>query len=241
MRIITLEEHYLDPAIAAASAPLARELSPDFAAAYDPASGLSYTPTAQVLQDLGDGRPSRSTTWSKKPPRCARATSTASTGGEQASPQSSAPSSTWIPEPTSMSPSSPRRASERTWSRPGHGPSQTEPTPCQGCSIEPSTHFDRRPHHSGADLRADHHNQSSRTPTLLSTEMACSTTSHDDRGDLTGVAGARPRHHPVLRRPHHHPARDDHLTDAFAAGITDAGFTRRERGGHLRLVACPTS
>ncbi|QSE84603.1 amidohydrolase family protein [Rhodococcus koreensis] len=56
MKIITLEEHYLDPAIAAASAPLARELSPDFAAAYDPASGLSYTPTAQVLQDLGEGR-----------------------------------------------------------------------------------------------------------------------------------------------------------------------------------------
>ncbi|QSE94920.1 amidohydrolase [Rhodococcus pseudokoreensis] len=56
MRIITLEEHYLDPAIAAAGAPLARELSPDFAAAYDPASGLSYTPTAQVLQDLGEGR-----------------------------------------------------------------------------------------------------------------------------------------------------------------------------------------
>ena len=56
MRIITLEEHYLDPAIAAAGAPLARELSPDFAAAYDPASGLSYTPSAQVLQDLGQGR-----------------------------------------------------------------------------------------------------------------------------------------------------------------------------------------
>ncbi|MFC9556734.1 amidohydrolase family protein [Rhodococcus sp. NPDC056960] len=56
MRIITLEEHYLDPAIAAAGAPLARELSPDFAAAYDPASGLSYTPSAQVLQDLGEGR-----------------------------------------------------------------------------------------------------------------------------------------------------------------------------------------
>jgi predicted TIM-barrel fold metal-dependent hydrolase len=56
MRIITLEEHYLGPAIAAAGAPLARELSPDFAAAYDPASGLSYTPSAQVLQDLGEGR-----------------------------------------------------------------------------------------------------------------------------------------------------------------------------------------
>ena len=56
MRIITLEEHYLDPAIAAAGAPLARELSPDFAAAYDPASGLSYTPSAQVLQDLGQRR-----------------------------------------------------------------------------------------------------------------------------------------------------------------------------------------
>ncbi|MCB8913904.1 amidohydrolase family protein [Rhodococcus rhodochrous] len=56
MRIITLEEHYLHPGIAAASAPLARELSPDFAAAYDHASGLSYSPSTQVLQDLGDGR-----------------------------------------------------------------------------------------------------------------------------------------------------------------------------------------
>lgn len=56
MKIITLEEHFLDPAVAAASAPLARELSPDFTAAYDPSSGLSYTPSAQVLQDLSEGR-----------------------------------------------------------------------------------------------------------------------------------------------------------------------------------------
>jgi uncharacterized protein len=56
MKIITLEEHYLDPDIAAASAPNARELSPDFAAAYDPARGLSYSPTPDVLQDLGEAR-----------------------------------------------------------------------------------------------------------------------------------------------------------------------------------------
>lgn len=56
MRIITLEEHFLDPDVAAASSPLARQLSPDFAAAYDPASGLSYAPSAEVLQDLGDAR-----------------------------------------------------------------------------------------------------------------------------------------------------------------------------------------
>lgn len=56
MRIVTLEEHYLDPDIAAASAPLARELSPHFAAAYDPGTGLPYSPPAQVLRDLGEGR-----------------------------------------------------------------------------------------------------------------------------------------------------------------------------------------
>lgn len=56
MKIVALEEHYLDPDIAAASAPLARELSPDFAAAYDPRSGLNYSPPVQVLTDLGEGR-----------------------------------------------------------------------------------------------------------------------------------------------------------------------------------------
>lgn len=56
MRIIALEEHYADVAIAAASAPTARELSPDFAAAYGPDSGLNYSPSVEVLTDLGEGR-----------------------------------------------------------------------------------------------------------------------------------------------------------------------------------------
>ncbi|MDQ2738393.1 MAG: amidohydrolase family protein [Actinomycetota bacterium] len=56
MKIITLEEHYLDPGVAAAGAPLARALSPDFAAAYDPERGFSYSPSPEVLQDLGEAR-----------------------------------------------------------------------------------------------------------------------------------------------------------------------------------------
>ncbi len=56
MKIIALEEHYLDHDIAAASAPLARELSPDFGAAYAADSGLPYSPPTSVLADLGAGR-----------------------------------------------------------------------------------------------------------------------------------------------------------------------------------------
>ena len=56
MRIIALEEHFADPAVAAASEPRARELSPDFPAAYDPARWQSYSPPLEVLLDLGDGR-----------------------------------------------------------------------------------------------------------------------------------------------------------------------------------------
>lgn len=56
MRLITLEEHYLDVAVARASAPRAQELSPHFTAAYDPASGLPYSPAPEVLCDLDEGR-----------------------------------------------------------------------------------------------------------------------------------------------------------------------------------------
>jgi uncharacterized protein len=56
MKIIALEEHFLDPDVAAASAARARELSPAFAATYDPAQGLSYSPAREVLTDLGPGR-----------------------------------------------------------------------------------------------------------------------------------------------------------------------------------------
>ncbi len=56
MKIIALEEHYLDPDIAVASAPGARALSPDFSAAYDPDLGVSYSPSADALKDLGEIR-----------------------------------------------------------------------------------------------------------------------------------------------------------------------------------------
>ena len=56
MKIITLEEHYLDVAVARASAPATQALSPHFSAAYDPASGTPYSPGADVLTDLDDGR-----------------------------------------------------------------------------------------------------------------------------------------------------------------------------------------
>ena len=56
MKIITLEEHYLNLDIARASAPLANELSPHFNAAYDHSQGYPNSPSAEVLQDLGEGR-----------------------------------------------------------------------------------------------------------------------------------------------------------------------------------------
>ncbi len=56
MKIIALEEHYLDRDIAAASAAGARALSPDFSATYDSGRGLSYSPSAEVVKDLGDVR-----------------------------------------------------------------------------------------------------------------------------------------------------------------------------------------
>jgi uncharacterized protein len=56
LKIITLEEHYLDVAVARASAPAVQELSPHFPAAHDPSTGLPYSPSADVLTDLDDGR-----------------------------------------------------------------------------------------------------------------------------------------------------------------------------------------
>ena len=56
MKVITIEEHVLNPAVAQASAPAMRQLSPHWAAAFDPASGLPYTPSPDVLADLGEGR-----------------------------------------------------------------------------------------------------------------------------------------------------------------------------------------
>jgi hypothetical protein len=55
MKIITIEEHALDPAAARASAPTMQALSPYWGAAFDPASGLPYTPSADMLSDLDEG------------------------------------------------------------------------------------------------------------------------------------------------------------------------------------------
>ncbi|MFB9467843.1 amidohydrolase family protein, partial [Streptomyces cinereospinus] len=45
-----------DPAVRAAAAPAASELSPHFGLAYDPAGGLPYSPPAEVLMDLAERR-----------------------------------------------------------------------------------------------------------------------------------------------------------------------------------------
>lgn len=56
MKIIALEEHFLDPAVAAASAPEIQRLAPGFGATSDPARGRSYSPRSDVLRDLEEGR-----------------------------------------------------------------------------------------------------------------------------------------------------------------------------------------
>ncbi|MCX5535796.1 amidohydrolase family protein [Streptomyces sp. NBC_00006] len=56
MKLITIEEHTLDTAVAQASAGRAAQVSPHFGAAYSPASGLPYCPTAEELEDLDQGR-----------------------------------------------------------------------------------------------------------------------------------------------------------------------------------------
>ena len=56
MKIIALEEHFMDPAVSRAGAPAAAALSPGFAAAYDPAAGLPHSPSAETLADLAEQR-----------------------------------------------------------------------------------------------------------------------------------------------------------------------------------------
>ncbi|GJF34502.1 hypothetical protein KNE206_72020 [Kitasatospora sp. NE20-6] len=56
MKLITIEEHTLDTAVAQASAGRAAEVSPHFGRAYSPATGLPYCPTAEELEDLDEGR-----------------------------------------------------------------------------------------------------------------------------------------------------------------------------------------
>jgi len=56
MRVITIEEHVLNPAVAQASAATAAALNPHWAAAFSPDSGLPHTPPRAVLTDLGEGR-----------------------------------------------------------------------------------------------------------------------------------------------------------------------------------------
>ncbi len=56
MKIIAIEEHVLDPAVAHASAATLQQLSPYCGAAFGPDSGLPYAPSADVLRELGAGR-----------------------------------------------------------------------------------------------------------------------------------------------------------------------------------------
>lgn len=56
MKVIAIEEHVLNPAVAQASAAAAQQLSPHWGAAFSPDSGLPYTPPRDVLCDLGEGR-----------------------------------------------------------------------------------------------------------------------------------------------------------------------------------------
>jgi predicted TIM-barrel fold metal-dependent hydrolase len=56
MKIITIEEHVLNPAVAKASAAAVQQLSPHWGAAFGPESGLPYTPSPDRLADLDEGR-----------------------------------------------------------------------------------------------------------------------------------------------------------------------------------------
>jgi hypothetical protein len=56
MRVITIEEHVLNPAVAQASAATMRQLNPNWSTAFSPDSGLPYTPSPDVLADLDEGR-----------------------------------------------------------------------------------------------------------------------------------------------------------------------------------------
>ncbi|MGW1100559.1 amidohydrolase family protein [Streptomyces sp. NPDC002455] len=56
MKLITIEEHTMHAAAAKASAARTAAVSPGFGASYAPASGLPYSPSAEVLEDLDEGR-----------------------------------------------------------------------------------------------------------------------------------------------------------------------------------------
>jgi uncharacterized protein len=56
VKIIALEEHFADPDLSKAGAPAANALSPDFGTAYDPAAGLPYSPSIDILTDLAEKR-----------------------------------------------------------------------------------------------------------------------------------------------------------------------------------------
>ena len=55
-RIVTIEEHFLDPAVAVAGAVQLARHSPGFAAAGNPDGGLPHSPAATVIADLDEGR-----------------------------------------------------------------------------------------------------------------------------------------------------------------------------------------
>jgi predicted TIM-barrel fold metal-dependent hydrolase len=56
MRIVTLEEHWSDPAVSAAGAPAMTELVPGYAAAFDVNAGMPYTERLHLLPDIGAAR-----------------------------------------------------------------------------------------------------------------------------------------------------------------------------------------
>uniref|UniRef100_A0AAU2VWI2 Amidohydrolase family protein n=1 Tax=Streptomyces sp. NBC_00008 TaxID=2903610 RepID=A0AAU2VWI2_9ACTN len=56
MKLITIEEHTLHAGVARASAARTAGVSPGFGASYAPESGLPYSPSAEVLEDLDEGR-----------------------------------------------------------------------------------------------------------------------------------------------------------------------------------------
>ena len=56
MRIVTLEEHWSDPAVSAASAPGMIELVPGFADALDGSTGAPFTERQDLLPDIGSAR-----------------------------------------------------------------------------------------------------------------------------------------------------------------------------------------
>ncbi|UKD56643.1 amidohydrolase family protein [Amycolatopsis sp. FU40] len=56
MRIVTLEEHWTDPAVTAAGMPNLLKHVPGYAAAFDPDTGMPYPRRPDLLEDLGAAR-----------------------------------------------------------------------------------------------------------------------------------------------------------------------------------------